>query len=57
MRFVLKKTANYQYHWVFKAANGEVVAQSETYTSKQSALHGIQVVKQGAADASVVDIT
>jgi uncharacterized protein YegP (UPF0339 family) len=35
--FVLKKNAKGQYHFVLKAANGETIAQSESYTSKSAA--------------------
>lgn len=46
-----------QYHFVLKAENGEIVAHGETYTSKQSCEHGIQVVKRIAPTAQVVDLS
>jgi uncharacterized protein YegP (UPF0339 family) len=46
-----------QYHFVLKAENDEVVATSETYTTKQSCEHGIQVVKRIAPGAPVIDLS
>jgi uncharacterized protein YegP (UPF0339 family) len=48
-KYVLKKTANDQYHFVLHAANGQVVAQSQTYTTKAAALAGIESVKANAS--------
>ncbi len=39
-----------------KAANGEVIASSESYKTKASAMHGIESVKKNAA-SDVVDLT
>jgi hypothetical protein len=39
------------------AGNGEVIATSETYERKQSALHGIESVKANAPGAEVDDQT
>ena len=40
-----------------KASNGEVIASSEGYSSKASAINGIESVKKNAADAVVEDQT
>ena len=56
-KFVLKKTTKGQYHFVLKAANGETVAQSESYTSKAAAKNGIASVKRNAGNASTRDDT
>ena len=52
---IFKDTAG-AYRWRFKAANGEIVAQSEGYTAKSSAEHGVNVLKQHAAGATVEDL-
>ena len=39
------------------AANGQVIATSEAYEHKQSALHGIESVKENAPGAEVDDQT
>ena len=44
-----------QFYWHFKAANGEIVCQSEGYTTKDSAKTGIQSVKDNAAGAAIED--
>lgn len=46
-----------QHHWRFKANNGEIVAQSEAYTSKAGAQNGIKVIQREAAGARVYDLT
>lgn len=44
--------------WRFnlKATNGQVIATSQGYASKASALNGIDSVKTNAPDAEVVEI-
>jgi uncharacterized protein len=44
-KFVLKKGSGGKYHFNLVAANGQVIATSETYERKQSALNGIESVK------------
>jgi hypothetical protein len=56
-KFELKKTANGQYRFNLKAVNGEIIATSESYKSKSSAMNGIESVKKNAADAKVDDQT
>lgn len=36
MKIKLKKSVNGQYYWILVAANGEKLAMSETYTTKQA---------------------
>lgn len=55
--FEIKKSTNNQYFWRFQANNNEIVAQSETYTTKAACKNGIEVVKREAANASVKDNT
>lgn len=56
-KFELKKASNGQYHFTLKAGNGEPVAQSETYTTKDSAKNGIKSVRDNAPGAEIVDLT
>jgi uncharacterized protein len=46
-----------EFRFNLKAANGEVIASSEGYSSKASAINGIESVKKNAADAVVEDQT
>lgn len=41
-----KSTNDDQWHWHLKARNGEVIAQSEAYTTKAMCLKGIQACKR-----------
>ena len=55
-KFVLKKSGA-QFMFNLKASNGEVIATSERYTTKQGALNGIESVKASAPGASTEDQT
>lgn len=37
-----------QWYWNLKAGNGEIIASSEGYTTKQAAKNGIRSVKENA---------
>ncbi len=51
-KFEIKKSANEQFMFNLKAANGEVILTSETYSQKRSAEQGIASVKANASDDS-----
>lgn len=52
-KYHLKKSANGQFMFNLKAANGEVILTGETYTTKSAALDGIASVRKNApADAN-----
>ena len=53
-KFVIRKTAS-GFHFVLKAGNGEIIATSETYKSKDACKNGIESVKKNAPDADVVE--
>jgi uncharacterized protein len=46
-----------EYRFNLKASNGQTIASSEGYSSKASAINGIESVKANAADAVVEDQT
>lgn len=54
--FVVKETAN-GIMFNLKAGNGEVIATSEVYSSKDACLNGIESVKNNAALANIEDQT
>jgi uncharacterized protein YegP (UPF0339 family) len=56
-KFVLKKGATGKYHFDLVASTGQVIASSESYKSKASALKAVQSVKRNAPDAEVDDQT
>ncbi|MBP3437295.1 MAG: YegP family protein [Clostridia bacterium] len=53
--FEVKIAKNGEYMFNFFAKNGKIIATSETYTTKQNCLLGIESVKANA-DAPIVDI-
>jgi uncharacterized protein YegP (UPF0339 family) len=55
-KFVLKKSGT-QYVFNLKAGNGEIIATSERYATKQGALNGIESVKKNAPGAPIDDQT
>lgn len=46
-----------EYRFRLKAPNGEIIVQSEGYTSKAGCMNGIESVKKNAADADIDDKT
>lgn len=52
--FVIKSTEKGT-HFVLKADNGEVIATSQVYKSKESCKKGIESVRRNAPDAKVVE--
>jgi uncharacterized protein YegP (UPF0339 family) len=44
-----------KYRFRLKAANGEIIAVSEAYSSKEGCVKGIESVKANAAKAKVVE--
>lgn len=56
-KFIIKKRSNGEYMFNLKAGNGETIATSEGYTTKQGCKNGIQSVKDNAPDAKIEDLT
>ena len=57
MRFVVKESSNGQFRVKPVASNGQVVAISETYTRKSSALETIASIQKNAGAAKIDDET
>ena len=57
MKFVIVKTSNGQFRFTLVASNGQVVATSESYTRKASALETIESIKTRAGSADIEDET
>jgi uncharacterized protein YegP (UPF0339 family) len=45
------------YRFRLKAANGEIIAVGESYTSKSGCKNGIDSIRRNAPDAEIVDLT
>lgn len=56
-KFVIYRDIDEQYRWRLVADNGEKVAASEGYVSRQGALNSANRVKILAASATIVDNT
>ena len=54
-KFVLEKGSSGKYHFNLLAGNGQVIAPSQHYDSRESALHGIESVKTNAPGAETDD--
>ena len=55
-KFELYTDSAGKYRFRLKASNGQVIASSQGYASKKSALDGIASVRKHAPDAEVVEI-
>lgn len=56
-RYERKTASNGQPYFVLKAANGEPIGRSETYSSTSAMEGGIESVKRNAPTATVEDLT
>jgi hypothetical protein len=54
-KFEIYKDAKGEYRFNLKASNGQIIAYSEGYTSKDGCLNGIESVKKNAPDAEIVE--
>jgi uncharacterized protein YegP (UPF0339 family) len=56
-KFEISKDKSGKFRFHLKAANGEIIAASQGYETKESAHKGIESVKTSAPAAKVVDLT
>lgn len=54
-RFVVRKGSTGTFRFNLIGTNGRIIATSEAYNSKSSALKGIEAVKRHALDADILD--
>ncbi len=55
-KFEVYKDAGGKFRFRLKAGNGEIIASSEGYNSKEACMNGIESVKKNAGEASVVEV-
>ncbi|MBB2496947.1 YegP family protein [Aquipseudomonas ullengensis] len=55
--FEVKAAASGKFHFVLKATNGQVIGQSQLYTSEAGAQAGTESVKKSAPEATLQDDT
>ncbi|MEU3011924.1 YegP family protein [Nocardia asteroides] len=56
-KFEIFSDASGKFRWRLKAGNGEIIASSQAYESKDAAKKGIASVQTNAAGAPLVDLT
>lgn len=56
-KFVVKKGTTGKFRFSLLSTNGQVVATSEAYNSKASAMNGVKAVRSLAVDATMEDQT
>jgi len=56
-KFTIFKDKANKFRFNLKAANGEIIAASESYPDKKTAMKGIASVARNAAIAKIVDIS
>jgi uncharacterized protein YegP (UPF0339 family) len=56
-KFVVKKGSTGKFRFSLLSTNGQIVATSEAYNTKASAMGGIRSVRSLAADANIEDQT
>jgi uncharacterized protein YegP (UPF0339 family) len=56
-KFEIYKDTSGKYRFRLKASNGEIIAQSEAYGTKQGAQNGVDAVRRAAAEAAIADLT
>lgn len=57
MHIYIMKSSNGQYYVDFTGSNGQIIAVTETYTTKASARHAADVIKREASTAPISDIS
>ena len=53
---IMKNYYSGRFYWRFLAANGDVITQAESYTSKKSCIDAINLVKTVAPTAPIIDL-
>ena len=55
--YAIRKSSDGQFYYVLVASNGEDLAVSEMYASKQNAERGIEAAMRAASDVDIKDET
>lgn len=56
-KFEITRDSEGKFRFWFKAANGAIIASSESYGTKAGVKNGIASLQKNAPDATVVDLT
>lgn len=55
-KFEIYKDPKGEFRFRYKAANGQIVAQGQGYSSKAGCLNGIKSIQENASSAEVVEV-
>ncbi len=55
-QFEVYKDAKGEFRFRYKAANGQIVAQGQGYSSKAACMNGIKSIQENASGADVVEV-
>ncbi|MCK6517945.1 DUF1508 domain-containing protein [Myxococcota bacterium] len=55
-KFEVYKDAKGEFRFRYKAANGQIVAQGQGYSSKAACMNGIKSIQENASGADVVEV-
>jgi len=55
-KFEIFKDTSGQFRFRLKAPNGEIIANSEAYTTKAACMNGIESIKTNASTAEIVEL-
>ncbi|MGV8110958.1 MAG: YegP family protein [Clostridia bacterium] len=56
-RFAVNQDKNGKFRFTLKAANGEVIGQSQSYASEMSCKKGIASVQKNSVDSQIIEIS
>jgi uncharacterized protein YegP (UPF0339 family) len=54
---IMKSSDGKEFYWHFKSANGEIVAVSQQYKTKQACQKGIDAIRSDSKNATIHDLT
>ena len=55
--YAIRKSRDGQFYFYLRAANMEIIATSEMYTTKAAAERGVEAVRKNAPTPTVLDMT
>ena len=55
-KFEVYQSKNGEFRFRLKAANGQIIAHGQGYTTKAACMNGIESIKKNAASADVVEV-
>ncbi len=57
MKFIIKKTVNWQFYFDIEAKNGQILCRGETCPTKRYVMEAIDIIKRESGTATIEDLT